>query len=122
MGLRDAARKAVLAAVGAAGDIAVSTDYQAFVSSGYDASAGVDTVAYATTAGVRVIFQDFRVEQVDGSHILAADKTALIAAGDLSGVNPGVNDRLIEGSTVWQVQRATTDPAGALHRLHVRKA
>ncbi len=121
MGLREAIQAATGAAIKATGNIAVSTTYQAFVSTTYNASAGTQVVTRTTTGGVSVIFDAFRLEQIDGQQIKPEDKLALVAQAEISGITPGVNDRITEGSTVWEVQRVGVDPAGALWTLHVRK-
>ena len=121
MGLREAIQAATGAAIKATGNIAVSTTYQAFVSTTYNASAGTDVTTRTTTGGVTVIFDAFRLEQIDGQKIKPNDKMALVAQAQIPGTTPGLNDRLTEGSTVWEVHGVRVDPAGALWSLHVRK-
>ncbi len=121
MGLREALQAAAGAAIKATGNIAVSTTYQAFVSTTYNASAGTQTVTRTTTGNVNVIFDAFRLDQIDGAKIKPEDKLALVAQTQISGTTPGINDRISEGSTIWEVQSVKVDPAGALWTLHVRK-
>lgn len=121
MGLREAIQAATGAAIKATGNIAISTTYQAFVSTTYNASAGTHTTTRTTTGGVSVIFDAFRLDQIDGQKIKPEDKLALVAQAEISGTTPGANDRITEGSTVWEVQGVKVDPAGALWSLHVRK-
>ncbi len=121
MGLRETSQAAANSAVVALGNVAVSTTYQAFVSTTYNASAGTNVVTRTTTGSVSVIFHAFRLEQIDGVKVKPEDKIALIAQKQIPGVTPGVNDRVTEGATVWEVQRANVDPAGAMWELQVRK-
>lgn len=121
MGLREAMQKAAEATVGALGTVGVSTNYQAFASTTYNASAGSAVAAYSTTAGVTVIFDEFRLEQIDGEHVKPEDKKALIPSRSISGVTPKVNDRVVDGDGTWTVVRVNADPAEALWTLQVRR-
>ena len=121
MGLKDALAHAAKAGVAAAGDIAVSTNYESFTSATYNASAGTNAATYATIAGVKLVFANFTIAQIDGRQVQPEDKRALIPAKTISGVTPGVNDRIVEGGTVWEVQRVRADAASALWDLQVRK-
>lgn len=121
MGLRDVLQNVAQTAIAALGDIPVSTNYLAHVSTSYNASAGTPTTTYSSTQGVTIVFENFRIEQVDGQNVKPEDKRALVAAKDITGVTPGVDDVIIEGSTTWRVQRVAVDPAGALYELQVRK-
>ena len=121
MGLREAIQSAAGAAVTAVGNVAVSTDYRSFVSSTYGTAAGSVTTTYTTTAGVSVIFDAFRLEQIDGQKVKPEDKLALVAQTQIPGVTPDDNDQLTEGTVVWNVMRVGVDPAGAMWELQVRK-
>lgn len=121
MGLRDAVQSAVKSAVAATGDIAVSTNYEVMASATYDASAGTYTAARSTVAGVSIIFDEFKIMEVDGETVKPEDKKALVPAKSISTVTPDVNDRIFESGVVWNVQGVRLDPAGALYELHVRK-
>ncbi len=121
MGLRDAIQNAVNSAIIATGDIAVSTTYETFGSTTYNASAGTNVTTRVTTGNVSVIFDMFRIDQIDGVNVKPEDKLALVAQKQIPGITPGINDRILEGTVVWQVQRVNVDPAGAMWQLQVRK-
>lgn len=121
MGLRETIQAAANTAIVALGDVAVSTTYQKFVSTTYNASAGTNVVTRTTTGNVSVIFDAFRLDQIDGQNVKPEDKLALVAQKQIPGITPSVNDRITEGSTIWEVQGVQVDPAGAMWRLQVRK-
>ncbi len=121
MSLRDAFKTAAQQAITAFGDVAVSTNYLSHTTTSYNVTAGTDTTSYSTRAGVTVIFDEFRVVEIDGVAVKAEDKKALVPAKSISGVTPGVNDQIVEGSVTWQVVNVRTDPAGALYELQVRR-
>jgi archaellum component FlaF (FlaF/FlaG flagellin family) len=122
MSLRDAFKTAAQQAITAFGDVAVSTNYLSHTTTSYNVTAGTDTTSYSTKAGVTVIFDEFRVVEIDGIAVKPEDKKALIPAKSISGVTPGVNDQIVaDGSVTWEVQRVGSDPAGALWTLQVRR-
>ena len=121
MGLREAIQSAAGAAVKAVGNVAVSTDYRSFVSSSYNTATGSTTTTHTTVEGVSVIFDAFRLEQIDGQKVKPEDKLALVAQTQIPGVTPDDNDQLTEGAVVWNVMRVGVDPAGAMWELQVRK-
>jgi hypothetical protein len=121
MGIKEALQGAAQAAIAATGNIAVSTNYHAHVSTAYDASAGTDTTTFTTVTGVKVVFDEFRIGQIDGQSIKPEDKRAFVAQKDIPGVTPGANDQIGHGGQTWEVQRARVDPAGALWDLQVRR-
>lgn len=121
MGLRDVVQKATQAAVAAVGDIAASATYCSFASASYNASAGTNVATFTSTAGVSVVFNDFRLDQVDGQVVLSEDKQAMIPALALPGVVPTTADKLVSDGATWNVQRVQTDPADALWILQVRR-
>ncbi len=122
MGLQETFKVAAKTVVDAFGDVGVSTNYESHTSSTYDASAGTNVATYSTTAGVTVIFDSFRIDQIDGQNIKPEDKLALLPAKNISGVTPDVDDRIIESGVVWNVVSVSTDPASALYQLQVRKS
>lgn len=122
MGLQAAFQRAAQTAIKAFGDVPVSTNYHAYVTATVAVTTGAQTVTYSTVAGVKVVFTDFKIGQVDGEMVKPEDKIALIAGLDLPGVTPGVNDQIThDASTTWQVQRVMLDAAGALYKLQVRR-
>jgi len=122
MGLRDALRNAAKAAVGAVGDVAVSTNYLSHGSTTYNASTGAVTATFTTVAGVTLVFDEFRIVEIDGQAVKPNDKKALIPATSLGSVVPAAEDRIItNGSVVWEVVGVRTDPADALYELQIRK-
>lgn len=122
MGLRETFRKAAQTAIIAAGDVAVSTNYESLSSTTYNASSGVNAAVYATVGGVKVIFDIFELRQADGTPVTTEDRKALIAAKDISAITPDAEDRIVVGATVWRVVEANIDPADALWELRVRKS
>lgn len=121
MGLRDALRSAAEAAVAAVGDVAVSADYLSHSSSSYNASTGSLTATFATVAGVKMVFDEFRISEIDGVAVRPNDKKALVPAASLSGVTPGVEDQIVHAGETWEVLGVRADPAGALYELQVRR-
>ena len=122
MGLRNTLKSVAREAVAAFGDVGTTADYQAFTSATYDASAGTHTAAYSTVAGVTVIVEDFALDQVDGVSVRREDRKMLLPAASVSGVTPGINDRVIVDGATWQVQAVHSDPAQALWELQVRRS
>lgn len=122
MGLRETFQKAAQTIVAAAGDIAVSTNYESLASTVYNASSGANAAVYATVGGVSVIFDVFTLRNPDGSLMVTEDKKALIPAKSISTVTPEAKDRIVEAGVVWRVIESKIDPAGALWELRVRKA
>ncbi len=122
MGLRDTFKSAALTTVTAFGDVGVSTNYESHSSSTYDASSGTNVATYSTTAGVTVIFDSFRIAEIDGVNVKPEDKLALVPAKSISGVTPDADDRIIESGVIWNVVSVRTDPAGALFQLQVRRS
>ncbi len=121
MGLRETIQNATGSAIAALGNVAVSTNYRAFVSTTYNASTGVATTTYTTTAGVSVVFDAFRLEQIDGEKVKPEDKIALVAQVQISGTTPNDNDQITEGTKTWNVVKVGVDPAGALWSLQIRR-
>jgi hypothetical protein len=123
MSLREAFQKAAQKALQAVGDIPASTNYLSYATTTYDASAGTPTTTFTTVAGVKVVFSNFSVREIDGKDVRPKDKKAMLAALDVSGVTPGPNDRIVEDvSVVWEVMDLMPgDAAGALYKLQVRQ-
>ncbi len=121
MGLRETIQNATGSAIAALGNVAVSTNYRAFVSTTYNASTGVATTTYTTVAGVSVVFDAFRLEQIDGEKVKPEDKVALVAQTQIPGTTPNDNDQITEGTQAWNVVKVNVDPAGALWSLQIRK-
>jgi len=122
MGLRETFQTAAQTIVTAAGNVAVSTNYESLTSATYDSSAGTNAAVFATVGGVSVIFEAFTLRAPDGSLITTEDKKALIPALSLPSVTPEAKDRIIEAGAIWRVVESKIDPAGALWELRVRKA
>tara|TARA_R110000751_G_scaffold10671_6_gene38660 strand:- start:178 stop:546 length:369 start_codon:yes stop_codon:yes gene_type:complete len=122
MGLRETFRKAAQTGIAAAGDVAVSTNYESLASTTYNASSGVNAVTFATVGGVSVIFDVFELKQSDGTPVVSEDRKALIAAKDISTVTPDADDRIVVAGVAWRVVSASIDPADALWEIRVRKS
>lgn len=81
------------------------------------------TVAQTSTeyADVPMVFVRFNLDDMDAEVRPKTDRKALIAALDLS-VTPSPQDRVETASgEVYSVKRLLSDPADALHILHVRR-
>ena len=122
MGLRNTIKGVTEAAFKATGDIPVSTNYWQFVSATYDTSAGSNTAAYTTLAGISVIFQEFEIVEIDGQNIRPTDKQMLITAKSISSIVPSLNDVIRVTTESWNVRGVKTDPADALWIAHVRRS
>jgi hypothetical protein len=123
VGIRETFQKGAKTVITAFGNVAVSTNYVAIASTGaYNASAGTVTVARTTVGGVKVIFDVFTIQEMDGADIRPEDKKALIAGKDLSTITPSVEDSIVEGGVEWNVVRVFLDPAGALYQFQVRRS
>lgn len=125
MGLKETFKDAAQDIVTAFGNVGVSTNYEAIVSTSaafYNASSGVAATTYSTVAGVTVIFDVFELKQVDGIIVQPEDKKALIPAKSISAVTPSPEDRIVVAGIPWRVVRVNTDPAEALWELQVRKS
>lgn len=122
MGLQNVFRKAALQAVTAFGDVGVSANYLSHASTTYNASSGVHTATFTTVAGVTVIFDEFRIVEIDGLAVRPKDKKAMVPAISISAVTPDAEDRIVtDGSVTWEVVNVRTDPATALWELQVRR-
>ncbi len=125
MGLKETFQAAAKTAVTAFGNVGVSTVYHSIVSAtSYNTSSGVNAVSISSVAGVTVIFDEFTLAEQDNSQVESEDKKAFIPAkGPISTITPRVQDRIIDSDGItWNVVSATTDPAGALWTLQVRKS
>jgi len=122
MSIRTLFQNAAVTAVRAFGDVAVSTNYEALSSATYNASSGAAVATRETVAGVSVIFDVFKLREVDGVKVRPEDKRAYIPAKVLSTVTPSVEDRIYQSGVYWNVVSVEIDPAGALYVLQVRKS
>lgn len=121
MGLRETFKNAALTAIAAFGDVRVSANYWSHVSTTFDVSAGTPADVYGTTTGVMVIFDDFRISEIDGEAITPQDRRVLIPAKSLAST-PAVNDKVVASGVTWNVQGVRSDPAEALWDLHARRS
>lgn len=122
MGLKETFQKAAKTAVTAFGNVAVSTNYEQYASTTYNASSGSQVVVFATVSAVSIIFERFEFAQIDGVDIKAQDKKALVPQNSISAITPKTTDRITQGGIVWNIVNVRTDPAGALHEIHVRRS
>lgn len=87
----------------------------------YDPITRTSTQATTTHLNIPMALVRFKIEEMDEKVRPASDRRALIAALDLPGVIPNEQDRiLLADGGVHVVQRILSDPASALHILHVR--
>lgn len=128
MGLKDVFKAAAVTAIQAMGDVPVSTNYCSRSSTTYNASAGTNTVKYASVHGVFMIVDQFRRVgapdvrfQDDNFDVEPQDELALIAATHISAITPKPMDKIVSKAKHWEVIHVFTDPAEALWRLQVRR-
>ena len=69
-----------------------------------------------------MIVEDFTLDQIDGVSVRREDRKMLVPAASVSGVTPGINDRVIVAGATWQVQAVRSDPAQAMWELQVRRS
>jgi hypothetical protein len=126
MGLREAFKKAAVAAFVAAGNLKEEVTYRSKTegSAGYTPSSGAVSDPY-TDYGVQMLFMNYKQEQIDGKAILPIDEMAMIPVDNLAPI-PKLNDLIIrtnEDGTNYtcEVQGPyEKDPARALYVLHTR--
>ena len=126
MGLKEAFKKAAVAAFVAAGDLKEEVTYRSKTegSSSYTPSTGAVSDPY-TDYGVEMLFTNYKQEQIDGQAILPTDEMAMIPVDNLTPI-PKLNDLIIrtdETGTNYtcEVQGPyEKDPAQALYVLHTR--
>lgn len=124
MGLAEAFQQAAQAAVKAVGNVAASAVYRAHATTTYNATTGTPTTTYSTTAGVKVVIDEFRFVGAEGADldVRVEDRAALIPALYISGVTPAPQDAIdTDDGATWVVINVFTDPAQALWRLQVRR-
>ena len=120
MSLRDSIANAVAAAVNAAADLGSEGVYSSFVTTSYDASAGVASTTYSSVGGVTFIFESFRLADVDGERVRSEDKKAHVAAKHLGSVTPTASDLIRVSSQSWNVVSVQSDPTNSLWTLQLR--
>jgi hypothetical protein len=60
------------------------------------------------------VFLSYEAKAIDGTVVLTGDKQCLIAALDLPGVQPKAKDRILDGTTDWEVVHVDTLQPGNL--------
>jgi hypothetical protein len=75
---------------------------------------------YASTTNIRSIWCRFKDVEFDVEKIRPTDYKVLIAALDLPGIEPSVEDQVILRGKTYGVYSAKKDPAKALWILQVR--
>ena len=115
--MKEAFRKAALAAFVAAGDVKRSVSYRSVTSSaGYDTSTGMVT-SPDTDYPVEMIIVRVQAKEVGQGIVQTNDRWALIPQYSLTPV-PKIHD-LIDG---WRVVQIKDDGADALWKFLIRKA
>lgn len=74
-----------------------------------------------TSHGFRGIYEDFKVEEVDGSTVVMGDRKVLVILGTVEGgIEPAPGDKIsLEGVTRTVQNILERDPAGASMLVHV---
>ena len=89
----------------------------------YDAATDTMVGASVSDVSVKVLFTEYRQNEIDNTIILRGDKKVLIAATSLSFA-PEHNDIIIDGGTQYKVINLSTVQPGdtpLLYKLQVRK-
>jgi len=126
MGLKEAFKKAAVAAFNAAGNLKEDVTYRSKTSgsAAYTPSTGTVADPY-TDYSVEMLFTEFEQTQIDGQVILPTDEMAMIPVDNLTPV-PKLNDLIVRvdenGSNyTCEVQGPyQKDAARALYVLHTR--
>jgi len=120
MSLKEAFRKAALAAFAAAGDVKRSVSFRSITTGAYNATTGTVTETY-TDYAVSMIIVRVQAKEVGQGIIKTEDRWALIPQYSLTPV-PKINDLIIESSNEWRIVLIKDDGADALWKFLVRKA
>lgn len=103
-------------------DLAPACDYTVVANPTYDPVTGTVTEGGTVVENVPMVLARFSINEVDAEVIVTTDYKALIAALDLPGVTPGINDHLTAtNGKEYNVQRIMGVPGESLHILHVRE-
>lgn len=121
MGLRNTFQSLAQTIIKSFGDVPIECEYKELTANSYSASTGAHTVTYTTYSSVPIIFNAFKLEEIDGVAVQPEDQTAYMAAKDADGVTPEPDDIIEKEGIEWKVVSARTDPASALWILHIRR-
>jgi len=92
--------------------------------SAYNASAGTASALYATVAGPKALFEEFKLQRVkndERADVEPQDQQATYAALDLGATVPKPGDKVVEGGRTWNVVNVFKDAAGAAFTCQVRR-
>lgn len=125
MGLKEAFKKAAVAAFTAAGDLKEDVIYRSKTtgSAAYTPGTGVVADPY-TDYSVEMLFTNYKTEQIDGKAIMPTDEMGMIPVDNITPV-PKLNDLIVRTDVngdeyTCEVQGNEKDPAQALYVIQVR--
>lgn len=120
MGLKSDFKSLAEALIDAFDDIPATCTYHSSGTFSYSPSTGtVNESSPSSISNVKIVFEKYKVDEIDGEQILEDDRKGLIASNDL-GVTPQKEDYLVIGSSTYYVKTYSTDPAEALWILQLR--
>jgi len=130
MGLASVIQKATQVAFKAIGDIPLVCTYTSVGTPNYNTTTGVTSSFDEECSGVKVLFEDYNVREVQESNgaVLNTDKKLSIAALDITSefgglLIPKASDFVTtESEAKWVVQKTNIDSAQALWILQCRKS
>jgi len=103
-------------------DLALKIDYVQIGAPTYNPTTGQIDENEVEVEDVTAVLARFSINEVDAEVIVTTDYKCLIAALDLPGVTPGINDRIRKADgKEYNVQRIMGVPGESLHILHVRE-
>lgn len=123
MGLQEIIKGGVDIAFGVIDDLLTNVKYFRYDSSENDLTTGEVITNYTQQRNVKVLFEDYRVSEVDGENIKAQDKKVSIPYSNVTW-EPKSKDKLREASgQEWRVVEydRSTDPIRAMHVLQCRR-
>jgi hypothetical protein len=124
MGLREDIQGLVAAVPGALGNLAPTVTYRSRTIGAYSAAAGTQTITPSDTTltAIALVGYSQRERAASGGLIQTSDQKLLVAAADLPGVTPKLEDQVIDAAGVtWAVVDWKQDPAGSLYIIQLRR-
>lgn len=92
------------------------------VSSTYNPSTGTSTTTntdYLIAKGILTKYAEFEVDKVS---VMSTDRKLILRKKDVTIVLNTSSDRVLIGTTVFNIIRVTEDPAGATYTVQLRSA
>ena len=121
MGLADIVQNMAQAAFNIIGDIPKACTYTSKGTPTYNPATGAYTSTDTTYSGLKFLFEDYAVMEIDDQNILSTDMKATIPQLNLTPT-PKKQDTITDADSVaWDVVGIGKDPADALWVFQVRK-